>query len=83
VHDAEWRFALSSSASLLLPAYRGGEGKKENLRRQETGSIFSKCGFSATLCAVPVPVCLAGRGGMEVNWTGSTTPMSVLCLWGL
>jgi hypothetical protein len=52
------------------------------LKRQETGSIFYKRGFSATLCAVPVPVCLAGRGGMEVNWTGATAPMSVPCLWG-
>jgi hypothetical protein len=60
VRGAEWRFAFFSSASLLLPAYRGGEGKKESSRRQETGSIFIKRSFRATLYAVPVPVCLAG-----------------------
>jgi hypothetical protein len=82
VRGAVWRFALSSSASLPLPTCRGGEGKKESLRRQQIGSIFCKRGFSATLCAVPIHVCLAGRGGMEVNWIGVTAPMSVLCLWG-
>jgi hypothetical protein len=81
VRGAEWRFAFSSSASLLLSACRGGEGKKESSRRQETGSIFIKRGFRATLYAVPIPVCLAGRGGMEVNWAGATVPMLVLCLW--
>jgi hypothetical protein len=82
VRGAEWRFALSLSASLLLLTCCGGEGKKESLRRQEIGSIFCKRGFSATLCAIPIPVCLAGRGGMEVNWIGAMAPMSLLCLWG-
>jgi hypothetical protein len=63
-HFGEWRFALFSLASLLLPACRGGEGKKESLRTQETGSIFYKRGYSPTLCAILVSVCLAGRGGM-------------------
>jgi hypothetical protein len=78
VHGAEWRSASYSSASLLLPTCRGGEGKKESSRRQAVGSLFFKRGYSFAACVSSMHVCPAGRGGEEVGMTGSSAPVSVL-----
>jgi hypothetical protein len=81
VRVAEWMRSSFSPFVFLLPAHRGGEGKKESSGWQATGSIIFKCGYSFVGSATSTLVYLADRGDEEVDESRSTAAASVLRLW--